>query len=131
MPHGPSVFIVSTIHLSAPSLASFPLRAVCRCVPDASAGLYGIHGCSSSFQPGHSGSRPRVVLSVDEYHFGSFSLGTSLISCLGSCRRACLSALRGASDDAGNPCSIGWKILLERLRIRSRNSPVAGGLHEE
>ena len=31
MPHGPSVFIVSTIHLSAPSLASFPLRAVCRC----------------------------------------------------------------------------------------------------
>ena len=35
----------------------------------ASAGLYEYMDVLLPFQPGHSGSRPRVVLSVDEYHF--------------------------------------------------------------
>ena len=37
--------------------------------PMASAGLYEYMDVLLPFQPGHSGSRPRVVLAVDEYHF--------------------------------------------------------------
>ena len=61
MPHGPSVFIVSPFIYQLHHLLLFLFGQCADACPMASAGLYEYMDVFLSFQPGHSGSCPRVV----------------------------------------------------------------------